>query len=91
MGVPGTAAKPTPEGHSLGRTGLSKGESMKPYLKLWKRESKRGNPSYGGKLPSGEKVMLFKNDRKQSEKDPDLILYLAEEQTEKEQPFDGTL
>ncbi len=64
---------------------------MKPYLKLWQRKSTKGTIYFGGKLPSGEKVLLFKNDRKQSERDPDLILYLSEPERAEEQPFDGTL
>lgn len=44
---------------------------------LWKRKSKSGKVYYSGNLSSTAKVLLFKNDNKENDRDPDLALYLA--------------
>lgn len=43
---------------------------------LWKKDSKNGRTYYTGKLGDG-RLLLFKNDKKTDEKQPDLILYLV--------------
>jgi len=46
---------------------------------LWKKDSKNGRTYYTGKLGDG-RLLLFKNDKKQDEKQPDLILYIVAEE-----------
>lgn len=45
---------------------------------FWKRESKNNRTYYQGKLGNG-RLLLFKNDKKDNEKSPDLILYIVPE------------
>lgn len=49
---------------------------------FWKKDSKNGRTYYQGKMGSG-KLLLFKNDKKQEEKQPDLILYIVSENDKK--------
>ena len=44
---------------------------------LWKNESKSGGTYYAGKLSAGARLVLFRNDHKKGDNDPDLVLYLA--------------
>ena len=44
---------------------------------LWKRKSKSGKVYYSGNLSTTAKVLLFKNDNKKNDRDPDLVIYLA--------------
>ena len=46
---------------------------------FWKKDSKNGRTYYQGKLGSG-KLLLFKNDKKEKEEQPDLILYIVSEE-----------
>lgn len=52
---------------------------------LWKKEGKDGNVFFQGKLSYNTNLLLFKNQYKNSEKDPDLILYIGKAE-KKEQP-----
>ncbi len=45
---------------------------------FWKKQSKNDRVYYTGKLGNG-RLLLFKNDKKESEKHPDLILYIVQE------------
>lgn len=45
---------------------------------LWKKESADGTVFYQGGLSYSSNLLLFKNKFKRSEKDPDLILYIAQ-------------
>jgi hypothetical protein len=45
---------------------------------LWRKTSKNDRTYWQGKLGNG-RLLLFKNDRKESEKHPDLILYIVPE------------
>ena len=45
---------------------------------FWKRESKNNRTYYQGKLGDG-RLLLFKNDKKENDKQPDLILYIVPE------------
>ena len=45
---------------------------------FWKKESKNDRTYYQGKLGNG-RLLLFKNDKKKEEKQPDLILYIVGE------------
>jgi hypothetical protein len=45
---------------------------------FWKRESKQGRSYYQGKLGNG-RLLLFRNEKKDNEKAPDLILYIVGE------------
>ena len=56
---------------------------------FWKKDSKNGRTYYTGKLGNG-KLLLFKNDKKESEKQPDLILYIVAEEHGKEKSKQGT-
>ena len=46
---------------------------------FWKKESKNNRTYYTGKLGKG-KLLLFENDRKEKDEQPDLILYVVEEE-----------
>lgn len=45
---------------------------------LWKKESREGQLYYQGKLGNG-RLLLFENNRKENEKQPDLILYIVQD------------
>ena len=45
---------------------------------FWKRESKNNRTYYQGKLGSG-RLLLFKNDKRDNDKAPDLILYIVQD------------
>jgi len=50
---------------------------------LWKKDSKNGRTYYQGKLGKG-KLLLFKNDKKEKDEHPDLMLYIvADEKDQK--------
>ncbi len=55
---------------------------------FYKRQSKNDRVYYQGKLGSG-RLLLFKNDKKESEKHPDLILYIVPENQKQEQRDQG--
>ena len=51
-----------------------------PMIKLaglWKEEGKDNVDSYSGKLGYGTRFLLFRNQSKRDETDPDFVLYLA--------------
>jgi len=50
---------------------------------FWKKTSKEGRIYYTGRLGNG-RLLLFKNEKKESEKHPDLILYIVPENEKKE-------
>ena len=52
---------------------------------LWKKEGKDGNVFFQGKLNYNTNLLLFKNQYKNSEKDPDLILYLGKAEKKEQQ------
>ncbi len=52
---------------------------------LWKKEGKDGNIFFRGKLSYNTNLLLFKNQYKNSEKDPDLILYLGKAEKKEQQ------
>jgi len=68
-------------------------EERAPKIKLgglWKQESKDGTVYYSGSLTYSTNILLFKNQYKKSEKDPDLLLYLAQKlKKEKKEDDDG--
>jgi hypothetical protein len=43
---------------------------------LWTKKDKNGTTYYSGNLGSG-RLLLFRNTKKQAEKEPDLVLWLA--------------
>lgn len=45
---------------------------------FWKKESKNKRTYYQGKLGNG-RLLLFKNDKKENDKHPDLILYIVQD------------
>lgn len=51
---------------------------------FWKRTSKNDRVYYQGKLGNG-RLLLFKNDKKETEKHPDLILYIVPETERREE------
>jgi len=53
---------------------------------FWKKDSKNGRTYYQGKLGNG-KLLLFKNDKKQEPKHPDLILYIVADEKDQEGQF----
>ena len=55
---------------------------------LWKKESKNGRHYYTGSLGNGQ-LLLFKNDKKIDEKQPDLILYIVKNERRKEEKGGG--
>ena len=44
---------------------------------LWKNTSKDGQTYYSGSLSPTVRVLVFKNNFKKEDRDPDLVLYLA--------------
>jgi len=52
---------------------------------LWKKEGKDGNVFFQGKLSYNTNLLLFKNQYKNSEKDPDLILYIGKAENKEQQ------
>jgi hypothetical protein len=44
---------------------------------LWKNTSKDGQIFYSGSLSPTVRVLVFKNNFKKEDRDPDLVLYLA--------------
>ena len=54
--------------------------ALKRISGLWLKSGKRGSYMTGGTtepIPAGAKLLVFKNDRKQSDNDPDYTLHLA--------------
>ena len=51
---------------------------------LWKNENRNGNAYYAGSLSPSVRVMIFKNMFKNSERDPEAILYLAPNDRQKD-------
>ncbi len=63
-------------------------ENQKGMIKLtglWKKEGKDGNIFFRGKLSYNTNLLLFKNQYKNSEKDPDLILYIGKAENKEQQ------
>ena len=62
---------------------------------LWKKEGKEGNVFFQGRLSYSTNLLLFKNQYKNSEKDPDLVLYIGKaekkEQQKKLEPEGGEI
>lgn len=57
---------------------------MKKIISFWENKSKNGNTYFTGKL--GELDLIgFKNTQKKNEKEPDLIFYLRDEKSKKEE------
>jgi len=57
-----------------------------PMIKLgglWRTEGKDGSVFFSGKLGYGTRLLLFKNQHKRSDKDPDLVIYLAKSEEKK--------
>ena len=44
---------------------------------LWRNETRSGEEYYAGTLSPGVRVLIFQNNRKASDRDPDMTLYLA--------------
>lgn len=44
---------------------------------LWQNRDRNGQIYYAGSVNPGIRLMVFKNNRKQKEKDPDLVAYLV--------------
>ena len=55
---------------------------MQKLISLWKNESGKGNVYYTGKI-GDVSLIAFKNNNKTNEKQPDLIIYIKEEQKQK--------
>lgn len=56
---------------------------MQRLVSLWKNTSKNGKVYYTGKL-GNVGLVAFENDNKTNEKQPDLTIYIKEEQKEEE-------
>ncbi|MGE0489760.1 MAG: hypothetical protein AB7S38_11185 [Vulcanimicrobiota bacterium] len=72
--TPPTKPKPVPSGQK----GNSMSESYPakvPLCGLWARESKNGTRYYVGRL-GGARVLVFANQQKNDDRDPDLQVYL---------------
>ena len=56
---------------------------------LWKAQGRDGAIYYSGKFTFGTRLMIFKNQYKKTERDPDLVVYMAkaEEQKAKAESF----
>jgi len=56
---------------------------------LWKKEGKDGTVFYQGGLSYSSNLLLFKNKFKRSERDPDLLLYVAQKLKKEKKEDDG--
>ncbi len=50
---------------------------------FWKKNSKNDRTYYQGKMGTG-KLLLFENEKKTEENQPDMILYIVEDEKRKE-------
>lgn len=57
-------------------TGITRLKEMIQLAAFWKKESKNGRTYYQGQLGDG-RLLLFKNEHRDNEKHPDLILYIV--------------
>lgn len=66
--------------------------SMVKITGLWRKETEKG-VHFSGPFGYSANLLLFKNQYKKSEKDPDLVLYIAPkaEKKEKEEPKDDDI
>lgn len=64
---------------------MAEEKTMIKLCGLWKTEDKDGGIFFSGKLSYSSRLLVFKNKFKKGEKDPDLIVYLAEHKP-KEKP-----
>ena len=55
---------------------------MQKLISLWKNESGKGNVYYTGKI-GDVSLIAFENNNKTNEKQPDLTIYIKEEQKQK--------
>jgi hypothetical protein len=54
---------------------------------LWQNKTKSGETYYAGNLSPGVRLLVFRNNFKQGERDPDLVVYLApSERKERDAP-----
>ena len=51
---------------------------------LWQNTDKNGNTYYAGNLSPTVRLLIFKNNFKQGERDPDLIVYLTPAEKKKD-------
>ncbi|NLF40316.1 hypothetical protein GX586_12795 [bacterium] len=49
---------------------------------LWENTDRRGNKYLNGNLTASTRVMIFKNNFKQNEREPDYIVYLSQRSQE---------
>ena len=52
--------------------------TMIPVTGLWLKKTRDGRPYFSGNLNRGCAVLIFKNDRKEKESDPDYRMYFAQ-------------
>ncbi|MBA7631769.1 hypothetical protein ES703_39304 [subsurface metagenome] len=57
---------------------------------LWKRKNKKGEIYYTGSLSCGATLLLFKNEKKNSERSPDVILYMVAKEDQEALEFAGS-
>ena len=51
---------------------------------LWKNQARDGQEYFAGSLSPGVRILIFKNSFKNEDRDPDLILYLAPNERQKD-------
>lgn len=57
---------------------------------LWQRKNKKGEIYYVGNLSYGATLLLFKNDKKNNERSPDVMLYLVSKEDQEDLEFAGS-
>ena len=57
---------------------------------LWQRKTKKGEIYYAGNLSYGAILLLFKNEKKNSERSPDIMLYMTSKEDQEALEFAGS-
>ncbi|GAI96784.1 unnamed protein product [marine sediment metagenome] len=57
---------------------------------LWQRKNKKGEVYYAGNLSYGATVLLFKNEKKNNERSPDMMLYMVGKEDQEELDYAGS-
>ncbi|MBA7520615.1 hypothetical protein ES705_12711 [subsurface metagenome] len=57
---------------------------------LWKRKNKKGEVYYTGSLSFGATLLLFKNEKKNNERFPDIMLYMISKEDQEDLDYAGS-
>ncbi len=57
---------------------------------LWQRKNKKGEIYYAGSLSFGANLIMLKNEKKNSERSPDLMLYMVSQEDQEDLDYAGS-